>query len=48
MVGQADDRLLVPFVANLGPSEHDLQVRAQSAEDAQQFERGAGVPDIDA
>lgn len=48
MVGQANDRLLIPFVADLRPSEHDLQVGTQASEDAEQFERGAGIPDIDA
>ena len=48
MIGQSDDRLLVPFIAHLGPSEHDLQVGAQAAEDAEQFEGWACVPDIDA
>ena len=48
MVGQPDDRLLIPFVTHLRPSEHDLQVGAQAAEDAEEFERGAGVPNIDA
>ena len=48
MIGQADDWLLVPFIAHLGPSEHDLQVGAQATEDAEQFECWACVPDIDA
>ena len=48
MVGEGDDGLVFGFVADLGSTEDDFEVRAEAFQCGNDFEGWIGIPDINA